>query len=127
MAHAIDAARIESLGADALRRLPQPFGAHLGDVVIRVEEFADADTLKTLGIEDRWDLTGLYQGHPLNERSIWTTGEMPPMITLYRAPLLREWRKTGVDLRDLIMHVIVHEVGHHFGLSDEDMHRIEQG
>jgi predicted Zn-dependent protease with MMP-like domain len=121
----LDAADIERLAAAALRKLPLAFQEHLQDVIIRVEEFADRETLDELEIDDRWDLTGLYHGRPLTELSVWTTAEMPPTITLYRAPLLREWRETGVDFADLVMHVVVHEVGHHFGLSDEDMHRIE--
>jgi predicted Zn-dependent protease with MMP-like domain len=125
MAQSPDAVLIERLAEAALQRLPQPFREHLGDVVIRVEEFADRETLAALDMDDPWELTGLYHGRPLSEQSIWATGEMPPMITLYRAPLLREWRETGVDLGELITHVVVHEVGHHFGLSDEDMHRIE--
>lgn len=121
----LDTATFERLAREALDRLPEPFREHLGDIVIRVEEFADDETLDAMGIEDRWDLTGLYHGRPLSEQSVWMTGDMPPMITLYRAPLLQEWRETGVDLADLVNHVVVHEVGHHFGLSDDDMHRIE--
>lgn len=120
-----DTATFERLAREALDRLPEPFSDHTGDIVIRVEEFADAETLDALDIDDRWDLTGLYSGRPLSEKSLWATGDMPPMITLYRAPLLREWRETGVELDDLVNHVVVHEIGHHFGLSDDDMHRIE--
>jgi predicted Zn-dependent protease with MMP-like domain len=120
-----DAAEIERLAARALRRLPMPFREYLQDIVIRVEEFADRETLDALEIDDRWDLTGLYHGRPLSEQSVWAAADMPPTITLYRAPLLREWRETGVAFEDLVTHVVVHEVGHHFGLSDEDMHRIE--
>ena len=120
-----DVALIERLAAQALDRLPAPFRERLVDVVIRIEEFADGETLDALGIEDRWNLTGLYHGRPLCDQSIWTSAGLPPMITLYRAPLLREWRETGVGLNDLVTHVVVHEVGHHFGLSDADMHRLE--
>jgi len=120
-----DSALFERLARNALASLPQPFRDHLSDIVIRVEEFADRETLDALGLADAWELTGLYHGRPLSEQSVWATGDMPPVITLYRAPLLREWRATGVGLEDLITHVVVHEVGHHFGLSDADMHRIE--
>jgi predicted Zn-dependent protease with MMP-like domain len=122
-----DATLMQQLARQAFDRLPARFRDHLDDVVIRVEEFADRETLDALGIDDRWALTGLYHGRPFGEQSIWASAEMPPMITLFRAPLLREWRETGVGLEDLITHVVVHEVGHHFGLTDEDMHRIEEG
>ncbi|HEY0960613.1 MAG TPA: metallopeptidase family protein [Novosphingobium sp.] len=121
-----DAAVFEELAYRALDHLPARFREYLGDVVIRIEEFADREALEAVGLDDRWELTGLYHGRPLGEQSIWSSGEMPPMILLYRAPLLRECRETGVDLADLITHVVVHEVGHHFGLSDDDMHRIEE-
>jgi predicted Zn-dependent protease with MMP-like domain len=120
-----DTAVFERLAREALDRLPAPFREHLDDMVIRVEEFADDETLGAMDIEDAWELTGLYHGRPVGEQSVWQTGDMPPTITLYRQPLLAEWRETGVELADLVNHVVVHEVGHHFGLSDDDMHRIE--
>ena len=121
-----DAAVFEALAHAAFARIPEPFAQHLGDIVVRVEEFASAETLAALGIEDEWGLTGLYHGRPLDEQSVWASGEMPPMITLYRQPLLAEWTETGVALEDLVTHVVVHEVGHHFGLSDEAMHALEE-
>ena len=121
-----DTALFERLAREALDRLPEPFHEHLGDIVIRVEEFADDATLDAMDIDSRWELTGLYHGRPLTEQSLWDTGDMPPMITLYRVPLLREMRETGVSLEDLVNHVVVHEVGHHFGLSDDDMHGLEE-
>ena len=120
-----DAAAIEALADAAIARLPEPFRRHLGDVVLRVEEFADEDVLRELGLEDPFELTGLYSGRPLGEQSSMLSGELPPMIHLFRRPLLDEWAETGVSLEALIVHVIVHEVGHHFGLSDADMHAIE--
>ena len=78
-----------------------------------------------MGIEDPFELSGLYQGRPVSEESSWVSGELPPMIHLYRRPLLDEWVETGVALEALITHVIVHEIGHHFGFSDADMHAIE--
>ena len=118
-------ATFERLAREAFDRLPDPFREHLRGIVVRVEEFADDETLDRMGIDDAWDLTGLYHGRPIGERSVWESGDMPPTITLYRQPLLAEWCETGVDLADLINHVVVHEVGHHFGLSDDDIHRIE--
>lgn len=120
-----DTATFERLAREALDRLPAPFQDHLADIVIRIEEFADDETLDAMEIDSRWELTGLYHGRPMTEQSVWESGEMPPMIILYRAPLLREMRETGVSLEDLVNHVVVHEVGHHFGLSDDDMHGLE--
>jgi predicted Zn-dependent protease with MMP-like domain len=120
-----DAAALERLGEEAMRRLPAEFRAYLKDVVLRVEEFADEAVLRELGLEDPFELTGLYSGRPIGEQSSMLSGELPPMIHLYRRPLLDEWVETGVGLEDLITHVIVHEVGHHFGFSDDDMHAIE--
>ena len=117
---------IEALARDALARLPAQFAAHLSDVVVRVEDFADADTLAALGIEDPFDLTGLYEGVPLGEKSISESGALPDRIRLFREPILDEWIASGNEtLEHLVAHVLVHEVGHHFGLSDEDMHALE--
>lgn len=119
------AADLERLGQEALRQLPATFRAYLADVVLHVEEFADEDVLAALGIEDPFQLTGLYHGRSMRHASSLASGELPPAIHLYRRPLLEEWIETGVALEDLITHVIVHEVGHHFGLSDDDMHALE--
>jgi predicted Zn-dependent protease with MMP-like domain len=123
--HAPDAAAIERLADAAIAALPAPFRVHLDGVVLRVEEFADDEVLAEMGIEDPFDLTGLYSGRPIDKQDSWVSGELPSMIHLYRRPLLDEWVDTGVALEDLITHVIVHEVGHHFGFSDADMHAIE--
>lgn len=120
-----DAAAIERLAEQAIAALPEPFRRHLTDVVLRIEEFADEETLHELGIEEPFQLSGLYRGRPIGEQSSMFSGELPAMITLYRRPLLDEWVETGVSLEDLVTHVIVHEVGHHFGFSDADMHAIE--
>ena len=120
-----DAATIETMAREALARIPDPFATHLADVVLLVEEFADDETLDALGIQDPFGLTGLYHGRPIGEKSSFESGALPDRIHLYRQPLLAEWCETGVDLGDLITHVVVHEVGHHFGLSDDDMHRLE--
>ena len=123
--HAPDAAAIERLAEQAIARLPEHFRRHLTRVVLRIEEFADDAVLDQLGIEDPFDLSGLYTGRPVSEESNWVSGELPPMVYLFRRPLLDEWVETGVALEDLITHVIVHEIGHHFGFSDADMHAIE--
>jgi predicted Zn-dependent protease with MMP-like domain len=116
---------LEAVALAAFARIPSPFAEHLADVVVRIEEFADAEALAAVDLDDPWELSGLYHGVPLGEQSQWESGQMPPMITLYRQPLLAEWRETGVDLAALISHVVIHEVGHHFGLSDADMHALE--
>jgi predicted Zn-dependent protease with MMP-like domain len=123
--YAPDAAAIERLAEAAIARLPAQFRRHLTNVVLRIEDFADDAVLDQLGIEDPFDLSGLYSGRPVSEETNWASGELPPMVHLYRRPLLDEWVETGVALEDLITHVIVHEIGHHFGFSDADMHRIE--
>lgn len=125
--HAPDAATIERLAHEAVNRLPDMFRDHLVHVIFRVEEFASSEILAEMGIENPWELTGLYQGCPVSEQSIWAAGDLPPIIYLYRCPLLHEWVETGVALEDLVTHIIVHEVGHHFGLSDAEMHIIEDG
>jgi predicted Zn-dependent protease with MMP-like domain len=121
-----DAATIERLAEAAIARLPDTFRRHLTNVVLRIEDYADDEVLTQLGIEDPFDLTGLYSGRPLDRQDSWTSGELPPMIHLYRRPLLDEWAETGVSLEALITHVIIHEIGHHFGFSDADMHAIEE-
>lgn len=120
-----DTATFERLAHKAMAALPPEFRRHLDGVVLQIEEFADRETLNAMEIDDPWDLTGLYHGRPLDEESIWDSGQFRPMIFLYRQPLLAEWEETGVDLEALIAHVVIHEVGHHFGLSDEEMHALE--
>jgi len=120
-----DAAAIEAVARATIARLPAEFAAHLGDVVLRVEEFADDDTLASLGIEHPLDLSGLYHGRPIGEKSSMDTGSLPDRIFLYRRAILEEWVETGVRLDDLVAHVTIHEIGHHFGLSDDDMHALE--
>jgi predicted Zn-dependent protease with MMP-like domain len=120
-----DAATIEAYARAALAALPAPFAAHLGDVVLLVEELADDETLDALGIEDPFELTGLYHGRPIGEKSSLDSGALPDRIHLYRRAILDEWIDSGVALDVLVAHVLVHEVGHHFGLSDEDMHALE--
>ena len=120
-----DAALIERLAEAAIAALPEEFRLHLDGVVLQVDDFAADEVLKQLAIEDPFDLTGLYTGRPIGEQSSMLSGELPAMIHLYRRPLLDEWAETGVSLEELVTHVLVHEVGHHFGFSDDDMHAIE--
>jgi len=121
-----DAAEIEALADAALARLPQPFAAHLAGVVLQVEEFADAETLALLGIEDPFELTGLYEGVPVGEKHSAPSGTLPDRIRLFRGPILDEWIARGDEtLEHLVAHVVIHEVGHHFGLSDGDIEALE--
>ena len=116
---------IAEIAERAFAALPDGFRKLAGDVIFRVDDFPEQDVLGELGIEDPFELTGLYSGRSLDKQDSWTSGELPPMIHLYRRPLLDEWAETGVSLEALITHVIVHEIGHHFGFSDADMHQIE--
>ncbi|HTG38787.1 metallopeptidase family protein [Sphingomonas sp.] len=120
-----DAAAIEAMARNTLARIPSPFDEHLAGVVLIVEDVADDETLAALGIEDPIELTGIYHGRPVGEKSAFDSGAMPDRIHLYRLPILWEWIETDVRLDDLVHHVVVHEVGHHFGLSDDDMHALE--
>lgn len=120
-----DATRIETLARATIARLPEAFARHLDGVVLRVEEFAEEAVLDEMGIDDPFGLTGLYTGRPIGEKSSLDSGALPDMIHLYRRPLLDEWVETGVSLEALVAHVVIHEIGHHFGLSDEDMAALE--
>ena len=120
-----DAADIERLTDAAIARMPTHFRRHLDGVVLRIDDWPEEAVLDELGIDDPLDLTGLYTGRPIGEQSSTDSGRLPAMIHLYRLPLLFEWAETGVGLEELVTHVIVHEVGHHFGFSDADMHAIE--
>jgi len=116
---------IEALARASLARMPAPFAEHLADIVLLVEEWADDETLDALGIEDPYELTGLYHGRPVGEKSAWDGIAHPDRIHLYRRAILDEWIANGLDLPTLVHHIVVHEVGHHFGLSDDDMHALE--
>lgn len=116
---------IEALARQAIARLPDQFRNHLKDVILRVEDFPDEEVTGTMGLESPWDLLGLYSGHPVGLKANEQSGTMPDMIFLYRQPLLAEWCVGENPLEALVTHVLVHEVGHHFGLSDEDMEAIE--
>jgi predicted Zn-dependent protease with MMP-like domain len=124
--HAPSAEEIEAIARASLKSLPEPFAAYLADVVLAVDEFADDATLADLGIDDPFELTGLYHGLPVSEKSVERSGDLPDRITLYRRAILDEWAQGAESLEHLVHHVLVHEVGHHFGLSDDDMHRLEE-
>ncbi len=116
-----------ALAEAAFARLPEPFRKAAGDVMFRIEDFADEETLEALGIEDPFELTGLYHGVDLAHRSTLDVAPQASRVVLYRRPILDEWADRGdVTLGELIAHVLVHEIGHHFGLSDADIHAIEE-
>ena len=113
---------LDRLAREAWAALPETFRAMAGDVVIRIQDFAEDDLLDEMGIEDPFELTGLYMGVDLTQQSITYPTPHAPMVFLYRRAILNEWIEHGdVALSDLVAHVLVHEVGHHFGLSDEQM------
>ena len=119
------AQEIEAIARRTLAALPDAFRRHLGEIVLTVEDFADDETLKALDIESPFDLTGVYHGRPIGEKSSMESGAVPDRIHLYRRAILDEWIEDGEDLTTLVRHIVIHEVGHHFGLSDDDMHRLE--
>ncbi len=117
---------IEAIARRTLRALPEPFASHLAAVVLQVEEFADEETLRSMGIEEPFELTGLYEGLPVGEKSVDLSGTLPDRIRLFRRPILDEWADGEDTLEHLVAHVLIHEAGHHFGLSDEQMHALEE-
>lgn len=120
------AADIDAIARHTLRRLPSPFAESLGDIVLSIEELADADTARRVGLKHPMQLSGLYEGVSLNRQSVQQSGTLPERITLYVRPIISEWHSTSVGLEQLVSHIVIHEVGHHFGFSDDDMHALER-
>ena len=118
-------ADIEQLAQAAVERLPALFRDHLANVLLRVEDFPDAEVMAAMALDSEWDILGLYQGRHVGMKGDEPTGVLPDMIFLYRRPMLDEWSQTDDSLEAIVTHVLVHEVGHHFGLSDAAMHAIE--
>jgi len=119
------AADIEAIAQHTLQRLPSPFAESLGDIVLLIEEVANPDTARRLGLRNPMQLSGLYEGIPLNRQSVQQSGTLPERVTLYRRPIIAEWKSTRVSLEQLVSHIVIHEIGHHFGFSDDDMHALE--
>lgn len=118
-------ADLETIAAAAFGDIPEELRRYAADVVIRVEDFPDEDVEREMDLESPFDLLGLYRG---SAQDIHAFGGVPAdvdMIFLYRRPILDYWCETGEDLTSLVKHVLIHEIGHHFGLSDDDMQRIE--
>jgi len=117
---------LAALAELAFAALPAGFRRMTGEVVFRIDDFPSAEVLEEMEIEDAFELTGLYQGVDLSQRSVFDPNPRPSMIFLYRRPILDEWAERGdVTLEELVSHVLVHEIGHHFGLSDDAIHTIE--
>jgi predicted Zn-dependent protease with MMP-like domain len=120
-------ADIDEIARRTLERLPSPFVESLVHIVLQVVPVADPDTARRVGLSHPMQLSGLYEGISLNHQSVSQSGALPERITLYSRPILAEWRSSCVSLEQLVSHIVIHEVGHHFGFSDDDMHALEDG
>ncbi|HEX2447889.1 MAG TPA: metallopeptidase family protein [Methyloceanibacter sp.] len=118
-------AEFETIAGAAYRRLPEHFRALTGELLIRIEDFPTDEVLNHMGIESPFDLLGLYSGVDLARKSVMDVTSLPDMVFLYRRPILDYWAEHEETLGAIITHVLVHEIGHHFGLSDADMEHIE--
>jgi predicted Zn-dependent protease with MMP-like domain len=118
-------ADIEALATRALATIPEEFKRHLGPLVIRVDEFPDEETEEAMELDSPFDILGLYRGLALPHQSVTTPRTEIDMVFLYRRPILDYWCEAGEDLAAVVRHVLIHEIGHHLGFSDEDMERIE--
>ena len=116
---------IIQMAEHALDAIPAELRAMVRGVAIMLEDVADDETLAAMGLENPWDLTGLYSGTPLTQKSVLDVALQPDTIFLYREPILLEWIETGEELFRLVRNVLIHEIGHHFGLSDADIDRLE--
>ncbi len=118
---------VETLARKALESLPEPFAKGARDIVLRVEDFAPGEILDEMNIEDAFELTGLYDGIPLTQKSTYDQPLQPDTVWLFRRPILDEWIARGNEtLEDLVAHVLVHEIAHHFGWSDDDIAAIDR-
>lgn len=118
-------ADLEAMAEEALATLPAELLAPIGGVLIRVEDFPTEEVEREMGLESPFDLLGLYSGVDLTRQSVADVRTAPDTIHLYRRPMLDYWCETGEDLFHIVRHVLIHEIGHHYGLSDQDMERLE--
>lgn len=126
-ARAITLEEMEAMARATIDALPAPFATGAAEVVLRVEDWPDQDMLRDLGMDDPLELTGLYDGIPMTEKSFADPAPWPDTVWLFREPILAEWRHRGdVEIADLVAHVTVHELAHHFGWSDEDIAVIDR-
>lgn len=119
-------AELEAIALQELERVPLELRRHCEGIGIQIQDFPDDELLDDLDIESPFELMGIYQGIPLTERSLGDVRHEPDIILLFRRPILDFWCEEGENLREVIRHVLIHEIGHHFGFSDDDMERIEQ-
>ena len=119
-------ADIDEIARRTLERLPSPFAESLREIVLEIVPLADVETARRLGLSHPMQLSGLYEGISLNRQSVSHSGTLPERITLYSRPILAEWSSTRFSLEQLVSHIVIHEVGHHFGFSDNDMHELEE-
>lgn len=118
---------LEAIALGAMKTIPAELARHVRNVVIQVRDFPERETERDMALASPFDLLGLYQGVPLDRKSIAWTAADQDRIFLYRRPILDYWCEEGGDLGRIVRHVLIHEIGHHFGLSDADMERIESG
>ncbi len=119
-------ADIDDLARQALASLPQPLLKMTAGVVLQISDFPDDDVIEEMELESPFDILGLYQGIALGEKRMGSSGDLPDMVFLYRRPILDYWCESGEDLIHVVRHVLIHEIGHHFGFSDDDMEALEQ-
>src|SRR3954447_7912003 len=118
---------IDEIARRTLERLPSPFAESLGEIVLLVIPVADYETARRVGLSHPMQLSGLYEGVSLDRQGVSQSGTLPERITLYSRPILAEWRSTRVSLGEVVSHIVIHEVGPHFGFSGGDMHGVEGG
>jgi predicted Zn-dependent protease with MMP-like domain len=116
---------IETLANETFERLPKRFRDRCGHILFRIEDFPDEDVVEEMELETPYDILGLFQGTGLTEQQESDPPREPNIVFLYRRPILDEWSDSEIALGDIVSHVLIHEIGHHFGFSDEDMERIE--
>jgi predicted Zn-dependent protease with MMP-like domain len=118
-------ADIDEMARTALASLPEPMLQMTKGVVVQVTDFPDDDVCEEMELESPFDIMGLYSGVSLLEKQMEASGTLPDMVFLYRRPILDYWCETGEDLNHVVRHVLIHEIGHHFGFSDDDMEALE--
>jgi predicted Zn-dependent protease with MMP-like domain len=116
---------IAVMAQQAMGTIPEPLRDRVAGVAIQTLDFPDDDTEREMGLESPFDLLGLYVGTPFGEQSVTDSRDHVDVIQLYRRPILDYWCESGEELEDLVRHVLIHEIGHHFGFSDEDMEALE--